>query len=1334
MEESTSQAASLANNLAGQRIGSYRIIQPLGSGGMSTVYLAVHAETGHEVALKVLLGSFSRNSTLLQRFLREARSAANLEHPNVVAIYDRGVDQGRHYLALEYVPGGDYHDHVQRQGPLGVAEAIAVIRGVASGLRYAAGRRLIHRDVKPSNLLRTATGEPKIIDLGLALQSEFEDERVTREGTTVGTVDYMAPEQARDSRATSTRSDVYSLGCTFYYLLAGIPPYPGGDITDKLTRHARSPAPDIRDLRPDVPADLAAILLRMMAKEPNDRFGDYDGLIAALDAVRVGEGDEAPGIALVPLAADEAVDRPRAQAESRAGRPGVASPSDHGGGDTLPFESLGGLPLELADERDAGDPRPFEGREEVPLQRLGRVATPGESAAPAIDAAGESETSPAHRSHPAWILASTALGAVAILLAIGLYRILGGPGVPIVSGVEIPDPEADVASRPEVPRAVPTPGFGKPRREGFPGREKRTGAIAIAKTTGTPKESWDEPDDTEPVPGDPVPPPPGLEEFRPRLPEWARAPRTARSDEPLVVVRRVAEVTDGQTEPTLHFALDHHIGGSVELADDGPLPVDDLRMSGKSRVIRARRGYRPIVRIMRSRTEAAREQHAFLPLERKDLTLEGIDVIVDARDFSGRQTALFGCTGSNLTLRDCTITVANPSGAPFVLVRQESGPRPSRIRLERTLVRGGFVTVAELAGGECDLVLDGTAILGGIGPAVRVTRPDPAAEQRIFFVGSLLACPGPVVRCDQADARVRPRRLAIRAYGSAFGRLQGPGFAIASVISSFDPDAAAELRIDWAGDRNVFVGWKGFFARGADPTITVGSLAQVRSTWNATEQGSQELLAASPLSFDPSRVTPADLSPLLPAPRSLMTQAPRPVTGLFPKTFDGYPGPPIPDPISWISARPAAAAGIGPRTRKVLKYDPKTDGPAAATGGLTGTGGPGASRQADGDPPVLTMNTADPPWEGDLGAFLRERVPHEARHVRVRVEGSGVHRFTPVRLPDGITLEIRVDATPGAEPPSWSPDPQASGPALLELHGGALSLSGVSLRHDPSSRLDHLLALEHAHLVLYRCQVTVPSGSGGPADDLILFRAPTTRPMPDDPGRSPFQGAVDRPVCRLIETILISDRTAIRAELGRGLIALTRCAVAGEETALELDPGKVARRTFAADLWLDRCTLVSGRSIVRLGPWRGVLPGGPDRPWLVNSRHCAFLTLSDAKAREAALLRVDADAMAGGCLFWQADGDAYELDQVTAAGDAAAPPTRTRDLGNQWIQFWGSNRFGRIMGPRGPAFRLRERPRPGRIEPADLILDPTYHPQHAQLDVGADLQGLGIVRPGPRRN
>src|SRR4051794_33243205 len=279
-------------------IGSYRLLEPLGSGGMSSVYRAEHIGSGHEVAVKILPRSLAKTPSMLQRFLREAESAEALEHPNIVAIYDRGVDQGRHYLVLEYVAGGDLHDRVRNEGPLGIADAVAVLGRVAEGLQYASARGLIHRDIKPANVLLSPDGEVKLIDLGLALKFESEDERVTRDGTTVGTVDYMAPEQARDSRATSERSDIYSLGCTIYYLLTGSPPFPGGDIADKLSRHCTMPAPDPCALRPEVPRTLGLLVRKMLAKRPENRFRDYAELAAALRNIAATE----------PIASQESAD------------------------------------------------------------------------------------------------------------------------------------------------------------------------------------------------------------------------------------------------------------------------------------------------------------------------------------------------------------------------------------------------------------------------------------------------------------------------------------------------------------------------------------------------------------------------------------------------------------------------------------------------------------------------------------------------------------------------------------------------------------------------------------------------------------------------------------------------------------------------------------------------------------------------------------------------------------------------------------------------------------------------------------------------------------------
>jgi len=267
------------------RIGSYRLLEPLGSGGMSSVFRAEHEQSGYTVAIKVLPRSLAKNPTLLHRFLREADSVEALEHPNIVSIYDRGFDDGRHYLVLEYVEGSDLQELVKHGGPLPVDRALRVILEAARGLRYAAEKKLVHRDIKPANILLANDGTVKLIDLGLALQAEVEDERVTRDGMTVGTVDYMAPEQARDSRAANIKTDIYSLGCTLFFVLTGLPPFPGGDIPEKLRKHACMPLLDIRQLRSGVPGLVARLIQKMTAKRPEDRFADYDALIEAIEVI-----------------------------------------------------------------------------------------------------------------------------------------------------------------------------------------------------------------------------------------------------------------------------------------------------------------------------------------------------------------------------------------------------------------------------------------------------------------------------------------------------------------------------------------------------------------------------------------------------------------------------------------------------------------------------------------------------------------------------------------------------------------------------------------------------------------------------------------------------------------------------------------------------------------------------------------------------------------------------------------------------------------------------------------------------------------------------------------
>ena len=271
--------------------GPYLILDKVGEGGMGKVYRAVECPSGRLVALKVVRQHLMANKTVKGRYKKEAAAAASLDHPNVVKLFGADEINGRYYLAMEYVDGIDLSKMVKEFGTPPHAglpqyqEACEYARQAALGLQHAHDRGLVHRDVKPSNLLvfgeralpgTTGTAQVKVLDMGL-VRSLTPDEdpdaaELTRDGTVVGTPDYMSPEQAKNSSTVDARADLYSLGCTLYYLLRGRPPFPEGTPIDKLLRHQLDLPPDLRVERPELPHGLVEIVKRLMAKRPADRY------------------------------------------------------------------------------------------------------------------------------------------------------------------------------------------------------------------------------------------------------------------------------------------------------------------------------------------------------------------------------------------------------------------------------------------------------------------------------------------------------------------------------------------------------------------------------------------------------------------------------------------------------------------------------------------------------------------------------------------------------------------------------------------------------------------------------------------------------------------------------------------------------------------------------------------------------------------------------------------------------------------------------------------------------------------------------------------------------
>jgi eukaryotic-like serine/threonine-protein kinase len=266
-------------------IGKYKVLERLGSGGMGQVFLCEHKLMRRRVAVKVLPTAKAEQESSLERFYREARAVASLDHPNLVRAFDIDQDETLHFLVMEFIDGTNLHELVKKSGPLSPLRACHYIYQSAFGLQYAfecAG--LVHRDIKPGNILIDRSGMVKILDMGLARFFYDEEDMLTRKyDETLGTADYLAPEQALDSHCVDIRADIYSLGATFYYLLTGSPPFAEGTVAQKLMWHQTRQPTAIRARRPEVPDAVVAIVDRMMMKNAGDRFASPVELAAALE-------------------------------------------------------------------------------------------------------------------------------------------------------------------------------------------------------------------------------------------------------------------------------------------------------------------------------------------------------------------------------------------------------------------------------------------------------------------------------------------------------------------------------------------------------------------------------------------------------------------------------------------------------------------------------------------------------------------------------------------------------------------------------------------------------------------------------------------------------------------------------------------------------------------------------------------------------------------------------------------------------------------------------------------------------------------------------------------
>ncbi|MEI6325319.1 MAG: serine/threonine-protein kinase [Gemmataceae bacterium] len=303
------QAERILNGkITGLILGQYRILEELGRGGMGRVYRAVHERMGRKVAIKVLSPQLMRSPKAQALFEREVRAISRLSHPNIVTAFDANVFEGRHFLVLELVDGPNLSQFLRKHGALNVDQSLEYAKQAALGLAHAHKRGLVHRDIKPGNLLisleendgKKVPGPVKISDFGLARLRDSssgnaeESSLGVEEHSVTGTPDYISPEQARDVHLADIRSDIYSLGCTFYQCLTAKPPFEG-NIIEKLIRHASEAPPNPKLVKPEIPDSVVLLLGRMMAKLPIQRFQTPHELVTEIERIQELLGSEGSG-------------------------------------------------------------------------------------------------------------------------------------------------------------------------------------------------------------------------------------------------------------------------------------------------------------------------------------------------------------------------------------------------------------------------------------------------------------------------------------------------------------------------------------------------------------------------------------------------------------------------------------------------------------------------------------------------------------------------------------------------------------------------------------------------------------------------------------------------------------------------------------------------------------------------------------------------------------------------------------------------------------------------------------------------------------------------------
>jgi serine/threonine protein kinase len=1231
------------------RIGKYEVLSHIATGGMGAVYKARDTENDREVALKVLSPEMAAKPAMLERFRREATHAAKLKHKNVVTLYEFGEAHHIYFLAMEYIDGIDLFDYSSRKGPLDPNEALKIIRQACRALDHAYEQGVIHRDIKPSNFLVAQKGEKvvvKLTDFGLAREASNEEFRVTRAGTTIGTLDYMSPEQARDSGLADIRSDLYSLGCTWYHLLAGHAPFPKGGLGERLHRIMNEQPLDVRKRNPRVSAAMASVVHRLLAKEPAQRYQTPADLMRELDALKRGEALLTPRQALEILAqeSNEPAEPPERERSVPDGRRTPQS---------LPSRS---------------SPVIKRGR------RIAEMPTASGKSTAEVPVEDVEETTPPY----IWYFLG---GAAAIILFVTLTVLLAlrrghrdntraVQTPPLVT----PAVQADGSTRPvKEPDVQPVP---SPLPQRNPETVKKP-SENVENAILPKKPAW-----------------PAL--YRPSKPidvaalrkeieaPWAAAPTSAPTVD--LIVGRLPPDGSGKTFPSLAAAckaIPAGATGILELRDNGPFFDIPVTLADRSLVIRAAKGYQPLLvwdvqrmldeqRRNRDRRDAGpNNPPVFLNVKHGHLTLEGIHLAFKWPDAPSEGATVLRVEDGDLTVRGCTFSVAGKpregvSLARFLPVR----PEANRCRFERCYARGSKMAVLDAEAPGAQVLFENCLFIGDDAPLLqaRIANDRPTqfrAVRSTMICGKNLLTLRPAADADEDPAfdwlgwdvllsrkdaefggemlrlqgNISRRHLRWRAINCLYA---GWGHLLAGTTKIAATDASSWRRL-WdrsEGDEVLGDPW---------PTAVFPEAAEVPAhTYNTA--GSLVAFAASANADQPLG---CDLDRLPPARDNWLSL-----------TFDRYiiQLPTLPD------------------------YSSPPEVPVASDGLFYGA--------------RVDLN------QTDLGAYLQtvQKNYRLAPDVILRLSGDGERLMTPLRIkgsnlvlyfepppekketprmPDYGRAQQRFEPslekkeTDKKEPLALVPGGAVSADALFDVQDGNLTIINGNLRFSDAAKsrvVSWLIRIRGGDLRLFRTHLEVP-----PKDSGVAFRGLISL---DGSGET----AAERVrTCAVNESVLASAHDALAVNgIGARIMLTQTLLIAGDDAVhLILDPEfrQKSSTSIGTGVWpfagnanvqclLDHTTVSARGAVLHLPDVKQA--GAPVEPVIVQSHDCGFVNLFGGRTPRPGLVRYEGEALAHGLVVWQSENDTFDRRLWFGAVSAEKPlPEKPEDHAS-WVALWGS--------------------------------------------------------------